>query len=97
MAALQAQVFDVCAGGLGDAQPVEGEQGDQRVLGGRPSPRQRGGSELVAVQGGGVRLVIQPGAADVGGGRVVEEFLFHGVLVEPGDRERLRDGRAGPA
>jgi hypothetical protein len=49
--ALQAQVLDVGAGGLGHAQPVEGEQGDQRVLGGRPEP---GGdqerAELVAVQ-----------------------------------------------
>jgi hypothetical protein len=55
VAALEAQVLDVGASGLGDPKPVEGEQGDQRVLGGRPEP---GGdeetSDLVAVQGGGV-------------------------------------------
>jgi len=33
--AFQAQVLDVRAGGLGHAQPVERQQGDQRVLGGR--------------------------------------------------------------
>jgi hypothetical protein len=31
--ALQAEVVDVGAGGLGDPQPVQGEQGDQRMLG----------------------------------------------------------------
>jgi len=57
--AFEAQVLDVCPGGLRDTQAVEGEQGDQRVLGGRPEP---GGdqerAEFVAVQGGGMRLVI---------------------------------------
>ena len=56
------------------------------MLGGRAEP---GGdqerAELVAVQGGGVGLVIQPGTADVRGGRVVEEFFLDGVLVEPGN------------
>ena len=33
MPALQAQVPDVGAGGLGDPQPVQREQGDQRMLG----------------------------------------------------------------
>ena len=36
VAALQAQVLDIGARGLRDPQPVEGEQGDQRALGGRP-------------------------------------------------------------
>jgi hypothetical protein len=31
--ALQAQVLDVSAGGLGDPQAIEREQGDQRMLG----------------------------------------------------------------
>jgi hypothetical protein len=86
VAAFQAQELDVGPGGLRYAQAVEGEQGDQGVLGGRAEP---GGdqecADLVAVQGGGVRLLVQPGAADVRGGRVVEEFLFHGVPVEPRD------------
>jgi hypothetical protein len=33
VAPLDAQGLDVGAGGLGDAQPVEGKQGDERVLG----------------------------------------------------------------
>jgi hypothetical protein len=32
-----------------------------------------------------VRLVVQPGTADVRCGRVVEEFFLDGVLAEPGD------------
>ncbi len=36
--ALEAHVLDVGACGLGHAQPVEGEQRDQRVLGSRPKP-----------------------------------------------------------
>jgi len=47
------------------------------MLGGRAEPggdQQR--AELIAVQPGGVRLIIQPRAPDVGGGRVIEEFFF---------------------
>ena len=62
VAAFQAEVLDVRAGGLRYPQPVEREEGDQCVLAGRAEP---GGdqerAELVAVQRGGVRLVIQPG------------------------------------
>jgi hypothetical protein len=69
------------------------------VLGGRAEP---GGdqerAELVAVQGGGVRFVVQAGAADVCGGRVLEELFFDGVLVEPGDRAQPPGNcGAGPA
>ena len=35
VAALQSQLLEVCAGGLGHPQPVQRQQGDQRVLGGR--------------------------------------------------------------
>ena len=71
----------------------------QRVLGGRAEP---GGdqerAELVAVQGGGVRLVVQPGPADVRGRGVVEELFLDGVLVEPGDgAQPPGDGGAGTA
>jgi hypothetical protein len=36
VAAFQAQVLDARAGGLGHPKPVDCEQGDERVLGGRP-------------------------------------------------------------
>jgi hypothetical protein len=67
--ALDAQVLDVGVGGFGDPQPVECQQGDQCMLGGRPQP---GGhqerTEFVTVQPSGVRLIIHPGTADVRGG-----------------------------
>jgi hypothetical protein len=48
---LQAQLLDVRAGGLGDPQPVQGQEGDQRMLSGRPQPgRDQERAELVAVQ-----------------------------------------------
>jgi hypothetical protein len=84
--AFQAELPDVRAGGLRHPQPVEREQGDQRVLGGRSEP---GGdqerAELVAVQCGGMRLIIQPRAADVRGRGVLEEFFFDCIPVESGD------------
>ncbi len=49
--ALDAQGLDAGAGGFGDTQPVERQQGDQRMLGGYAEPsgdQQR--AELVAVQ-----------------------------------------------
>jgi|ERR1039457_6772044 hypothetical protein len=52
VAAFQSQVLDVRAGRLRDSQPVEGEQGDQGVLGGRSeSCGDQKRAELVAVQG----------------------------------------------
>ena len=67
--AFQAEVLDVGADGFGDPQPVQGEQGDQRVLGWRAEPGgDQQGAELVAVQAHGVGLVVHPGAADVRGG-----------------------------
>jgi hypothetical protein len=84
--AFQAQVLDVGAGGLRDPQPVQREQGDQRVLCRRPKPGgDQQGAELVAVQGDGMRLIIHPRPPDMGCRRVPEEFLFNGVLEEPGD------------
>jgi len=68
------------------------------MLGRRAEPggdQQR--TELVAVQGGGVRLVVQPGTADVGGRGVLQEFLFDGVPIEPGDgAQPPGDGGPGP-
>ena len=84
--AFHAQVLDVGAGGLGHPQPVQGEQGDQRMLKRRTQASgDEMGTELVTVQGNGVRLVIGPRAADVRGRGVLQEFFFHGVAVEPGD------------
>src|SRR6185437_10910826 len=51
-----------------------------------------------AVQGGGVRLVVQPGAADVRGRGVVEELFLNGVPAEPGaGAQPPGHGRAGTA
>ena len=84
--AFQAQLIDVSAGGLGDPQPVQRQQRDQGVLGGwAESGGDQDGAELVAVQGGGVRLVVQPGAPDVRGRGVLEELFLDSVFVEPGD------------
>jgi len=42
-------------------------------------------AEFVTVQGGGVRLVIQPRPSDVRGGGMLQEFFLDGVLAEPAD------------
>jgi hypothetical protein len=95
--ALDAQVLDVSAGGLRDPQPVQREQRDQRMLGRRSESgghQQR--AELVAVQGGGMGLVIQPRPADMRGRGAVQVFFFDGVFVEPGDGgQPPGDGSAG--
>jgi hypothetical protein len=45
-----------------------------------------------------VRLIVQPGAADVGGRGVLDELFLDRVLVEPGDgAQPAGDGGAGPA
>ena len=86
MPALDAHGLDVGTGGFGDPQPVQGQQGDQRVLSGRPEARgDEQAAELVAVQRRGVRLTVQPRPTDVHGGRVVQKFFLDGVAVEPGD------------
>jgi len=52
--AFEAEVLDVGAGGSGDPQPVQGAQGDQRMLGRRAEPGGgQQGTEFVAVQGDG--------------------------------------------
>jgi hypothetical protein len=84
--AFQAQVLDVGAGWFGDPQPVQREQGDERMLGGRAEPGgDQQGAELVAVQCDGVRLVVDSRPPDVRGRGVLEEFFFDCVPVEPGD------------
>jgi len=55
-------------------------------------------AEFVTVQPGGVRLIVEPGPADLGGGRVIEELLLDGVPVEPGDgAQPPGDGGPGAA
>jgi hypothetical protein len=99
VAALDTESFDVGAGGFGDPQSVQREQGDQRVLRRRAEPGgDQEGAELVAVQPGGVRLVVQPRPADVRGGRVVQQLFLDGVPVEPRHRAQAAgDGGPGPA
>jgi hypothetical protein len=61
------------------------EQRDQRVPGGRAETsgdQQR--ADLVAIQGGGVRLIIQPRPPDVRGRGVLEKLFLDRVLVESG-------------
>ena len=99
MPALQAQVLDVGAGGLGDPQPVQREQRDQRMLERRAETGgDQQGTELVTVERDGMGLAVHPRTADVRGGRVLEEFLFDRVLIEPGDgAQPPGDGGARPA
>ena len=66
---------------------------------GGPSPAAtRSAPKPIAVQAGGMRLIIQSRAADVGGRGVLEEFFFDRVLMEPGDgAQPPGDGGAGAA
>jgi hypothetical protein len=69
------------------------------MLGRRAEPGgDQQGAELIAVQRGGMGLIVHLRTADVGGRGVIQEFLFGGVLVEPGDGgQPAGDGRAGAA
>ena len=97
--ALQPQVLDVRAGGLGDPQAVEREQRDQRMLCRRAEPGgDQQGAELAAVQRGRVGLVVHPRPPDVGGWRVLQELLLDRVLAGPGDSgQPAGDRGAGPS
>jgi hypothetical protein len=74
---LDAQVLDVGTGGFGDPQPVERQQGDQRMLTRRA---QRGGD-----QQGAQLVAVQPRPAHMRRWRVIEQVFLDGVPVEPGD------------
>ena len=94
-----AEGFDVGAGGLGHPQPVQGEQGDQRVLGRGTEP---GGGEqradFVAVQAGGMGFVVDPRTADVHGRGVIEQVFLDRVPVQARDgRQPAGNGRSCPA
>ena len=69
MAALEAEVVDVGAGGLRDPQAVQCEQRDQRMLGRRAEPgSNQQGAEFISVQRHGMRLVVHSRTPDVRGG-----------------------------
>jgi hypothetical protein len=83
----------------GTRSPLSASREIKRVLGRRPEPgsdQDRPG--LVAVQGSGVRLAVQPGTTGVRCGRVPQELVFDGRLAEPGDgAQPAGDRRAGTA
>lgn len=86
MAALEAECFDVGAERLEHARTIDGQKRDRRVLprrGETGSDEQR--THLIAIQAGGVGLVVEPWTADVDGGRALEEPLLFRVPVEVGD------------
>jgi len=86
VAALEAEVVDVGAGGLGDPQAVQREQGDKRMFCRRAEPGgDQQGAELVAVQRDGMGLVVDPRTAHVCGGRAIQDLFLDGVFVEPGN------------
>ena len=83
---LDAQGLDVGACGFRHAQPVQSQQRDQRMLTGRAQPggdQQR--AQFVAVQPGGVRLIVQAGPPYVSGRGMVQQVLLHRIPVKPGD------------
>jgi hypothetical protein len=86
MSSLDAEGVDVDPDRFGDPQPVERQQGDQRMLAcGAESCGDEERSDLVAVQADGVRFVVDPWAAEMDGRRVGDEAFLFGVAVEAGD------------
>ena len=69
------------------------------MLAGRPEPGgDQQGTELVAVQGDGMGLVVHPRTAHVRSRRAAKEFFLDRVLIEPGDGGQPPGDRgAGPA
>jgi hypothetical protein len=92
-----AEGFDVGAGGLRHPQPVQREQGDQRVLGGGAEPdSDEQGSDFVAVQAGGSGFVVDPRSADVRCRGMVEQVFLDRVPVQARDGgQPAGDGGAG--
>jgi len=99
VAALDAERFDVCAGGLGDSQPAQREQRDQRMLRRRSETgghQQR--AEFVTIQAHCMGLVVQPWPPYVRGGRMIKQLFLYRVPVEPSHRAQAAgDGSPGPA
>ena len=77
MAAFEAELFDVGADRFGDPQPVERQQAEQRMVTGAAEPGgDEHGADLVAVQAGRVRLVVEARSADVHRGRDRDQAFF---------------------
>ena len=83
----EAERFDVGTERFGDSEAVDRQQADEGVLPrrGQPSSHEEG-ADLVAIQAGGMRLVVQSGPADMGRRRPLEQALLFGVAVETRDR-----------
>jgi hypothetical protein len=82
--ALEPEHFDVAANRFGDAQSVQREQADQGVIGGAgQSGGDEHGADFVAVQTGGVRLVVESRATDMDRRRGRDEAFFFGLPVDP--------------
>jgi hypothetical protein len=66
------------------------------VLGGLAEPgSDQDRTEFVAIQPGGVRVIVQARPAHVGGRGVIEQVFLHRIPVEPGDRAQP-PGDGGP-
>jgi hypothetical protein len=83
--ALESEVLDVGPDGFGDSQPVEGQHADQCVISGAGQPGgDQQGTDFVAVQAGGVGLVVQAGSAHMSRRRHRDQAFLFGVPVEAG-------------
>jgi hypothetical protein len=97
--ALEPEVLDVGAESLGHPQAVEGQQADQRVIpsAGQPGGHQHG-ADLVAIETGGVGLVVQAGSTHMRRRRDRDQAFLFGVAVEAGHGAKpASDRRPGPA
>jgi hypothetical protein len=99
MSPFEAECLDIGTGRLRDSQSVEREQREDGVIGGRSKAgSHKESSDLVAVEPGGVRLVVEARPADMDRWRVIEKLLFDGISVEAGDNAQAPcDRRASPA
>jgi hypothetical protein len=98
VAPLESEVLDVGPDGLGDTESVEGQHTDQRVISciGQAGGDQHG-ADLVAVQAGGVGLVVQPGPPHVRRqGQGDQAFLFRVAVEAPHGAQPPGDRGPGP-
>jgi hypothetical protein len=96
VAALESQVLDVGADGLGDPQPVERQHTDQGVIAAAgQSGGDQHGADLVAVQAGGVGLVVKARSPHVRRRGHGDQALLFGVPVEARHRAQPTSDR-GP-
>ena len=62
------------------------------------SGRDQQSAEFVAVQGDGMRFIVDPRTPDMRGRGVLQELFLHRVAVEPGDgAQPTRNSGASPA